>query len=113
MAAQRLRIDLVLAQNDVMGIGAKRAFEEAIIGPERDDWLGIPILGCDGVPSTGQTWVRTGQLTATVIVPPSAGRALSLMVQAIAKGASVTGHTFTAPVPFPAIEKLCPVKPAA
>jgi len=112
MAAQRLRIDLVLAQNDVMGMGAKKAIDENVIGPDRDDWLSLPTLGCDGVPMTGQTWVRTGQLTATVIVPPSAGKALTLMLQALQRGATITDHTFTAPVPFPEIDKLSPRKPA-
>lgn len=111
IAAQKVLIDLILAQNDVMGMGAKKAIEEIVVGPERDDWLGIPIIGCDGVPKTGQTWVRTGQLMATVIVPPSSGRALTLMTEALRKGTSITDHIFTAPVPFPEIEKLAPQRP--
>jgi ribose transport system substrate-binding protein len=111
IAAQKVRIDLILAQNDVMGMGAKKAIEEIVVGPERDDWLEIPIIGCDGVPKTGQTWVRTGQLMATVIVPPSSGRALTLMTEALRKGTSITDHIFTAPVPFPEIEKLAPQRP--
>ena len=113
MSAQKVRIDLVLAQNDVMGMGARKAFEEVVVGPERDEWLTIPIIGCDGVPKTGQAWVRAGHLTATVIVPPSADKALTMMTQALRKGAVITEHTFTAPVPFPEIEKLAPRKPAA
>jgi ribose transport system substrate-binding protein len=113
MAAQKLRIDLILAQNDVMGMGARKAIDETIVGPERDDWMGIPILGCDGVPSTGQTWVRTGQLTATVIVPASAGKALTMMAQALRRSAVITEHTFTAPTPFPETEKLAPRKPGS
>ena len=108
---QKVRIDLVLAQNDVMGMGAKKAIEESVVGPERDDWLAIPIIGCDGVPMTGQTWVRNGQLMATVIVPPSSANALTLMTGALRKGSTVTEHIFTAPVPFPEIEKLAPLKP--
>ncbi len=111
MAAQRLRIDLVLAQNDAMGMGAKKAIQEIVVGPERDNWLGIPITGCDGVPRTGQTWVRTGELKATVIVPPSSGKALTMMTDALRKGTTITEHIFTAPVPFPEIEKLTPLKP--
>lgn len=113
MAAQKLRIDLVLAQNDVMGMGAKKAIDENIVGPERDEWVGLPILGCDGVPKTGQVWVRTGLLTATVITPPTAGKAISLMVQALNKGDAMGRHIFIAPVPFPEIQKLTPRKPVA
>jgi ABC-type sugar transport system substrate-binding protein len=113
MSAQKVRIDLVLAQNDVMGMGAKKAFEEAVVGPERDDWLTIPIIGCDGVPKTGQAWVRTGHLTATVIVPPSADKALTMMTQALRTSTVTCEHKFTTPSPFPEIEKLAPRKPAA
>ncbi|HTT32400.1 MAG TPA: substrate-binding domain-containing protein [Methylomirabilota bacterium] len=112
MAAQRVRIDLVLAQNDVMGMGAKKAIEGNVPERDRDDWMGIPITGCDGVPKTGQTWVRSGQLTATVIVPPSAGKALTLMTRAILSGTPISDHVFVAPTPFPSIDKLTPRKPA-
>jgi len=112
MAAQRLRIDLIVAQNDAMGIGARKAIQETIADRDRDQWLGIPITGCDGVPRTGQTWVRTGQLTATVITPPSAGQALILMTQALRSGTSFPAHSFTTPAPFPAIEELAPRRPA-
>lgn len=111
MAAQRLRIDLVLAQNDAMGMGAKKAIEETVVDSDRDRWSGIPITGCDGVPRTGQTWVRIGQMTATVIIPPTTGKALALMTQVLKTGATVPEHTFTAPAPFPEIEKLTPRKP--
>jgi len=112
MAAQRLRIDLIVAQNDAMGIGARKAIDETIPDPERDQWFGIPIIGCDGVPRTGQAWVRTGQLAATVIVPPNTGEAMTLMAKALRSGTAVPEHSFTASAPFPAIEKLAPRHPA-
>ena len=112
MAAQRLRIDLIVAQNDAMGIGARKAIDETIPDPERDQWLSIPIIGCDGVPRTGQAWVRTGQLAATVIVPPNTGEAMTLMAKALRSGTAVPEHSFTASAPFPAIEKLAPGHPA-
>ena len=112
VAAQRLRIDLIVAQNDAMGIGARKAIEETIVDADRDHWLGIPITGCDGVPTTGQTWVRTGQLAATVVVPPSTGKAMTLMTEALRSGTTVPEHFFTTSSPFPAIEKLTPEDPA-
>jgi len=112
IAAQRLRIDLIVAQNDAMGIGARKAIEETIPDPEREQWLGIPIMGCDGVPRTGQTWVRTGQLAASVIVPPNTGEALTLMAKALRSGTVVPEHSYMTPTPFPAIEKLVPRRPA-
>lgn len=111
ISAQKVRVDLILAQNDVMGMGAKKAIDEAVTEMDRDDWSGIPILGVDGVPKTGQTWVRNGQLTATVIVPPSSDKALALMTRALLEKTIVPEHTFTAPVAFPEISKLSPRKP--
>jgi ABC-type sugar transport system substrate-binding protein len=89
-----------------MGIGARKAIEETIVDADRDHWLGIPITGCDGVPRTGQMWVRTGQLAATVVVPPSTGEALTLMTKALRMGTTVPRHFFTTSTPLPAIEKL-------
>lgn len=111
IAAQKVRIDLIVAQNDAMGIGARKAINEIILDADRDQWLGIPIIGCDGVPRTGQTWVRTGQLAATVIVPPNAGEAITLMTKALRSGATVPEHSFTTSAPFPGIEKLAPRAP--
>lgn len=113
MSTQKVRVDLILAQNDVMGMGARKAIEEALTGLQRDDWSGVPILGVDGVPKTGQAWVCGGKLTATVIVPPSAGKALTLMTRALHEKTTVHEHTYTVPVPFPAIAKLAPRKPGA
>ncbi len=111
MAAQRSRIDLIVAQNDAMGIGARKAIEETIVDADRDYWLGIPIIGCDGVPRTGQSWVRTGQLAATVVVPPNTGEAMTLMTKALRSGTTVPEHSLMTPTPFPAIEKLTPRGP--
>ena len=108
MAAQKVRIDLIVSQNDSMAMGARKAIQDTVADADRDQWLGIPITGCDGVPRTGQAWVRTGQLTATVITPPSAGQALSMMAKALLAGGSVPEHFLMPPAPFPPIEKLVP-----
>jgi len=108
MAAQKVRVDMIVSQNDSMGMGARKAIQDTVADADRDQWLGIPITGCDGVPRTGQAWVRSGQLTATVITPPSAGQALSMMAKALQSGASVPEHFLMPPVPFPPIEKLVP-----
>src|SRR5215467_6694089 len=111
MTAQKARIDLVLAQNDVMGMGARKAIEETVRGPERDDWLEIPVTGVDGVLKTGQAWVNSGKLAATVIVPASSGKALRLMAEALWKGTSIAEHIYTSPTTFPEIAKLTPKTP--
>jgi ribose transport system substrate-binding protein len=108
IAAQKVRIDLIVAQNDAMGMGARKAISDIILDADRDHWLAIPVIGCDGVPKTGQMWVRTGQLAATVIVPPSAGYAVTLMAKAMLSRASVPEHFVTTSEPFPAMDKLVP-----
>ena len=42
-----------------MAMGARKAFSE-ITESERARWMKIPITGCDGMPKTGQAWVRNG-----------------------------------------------------
>jgi ABC-type sugar transport system substrate-binding protein len=99
-------IDLVGAQNDAMAIGARKAFEDASQGEEREHWLRLPYTGVDGLPKTGQTWVRTGSLKATVIVPANAGQAISMIAEAIKSGSGVPERSYTVPTSFPPLEKL-------
>src|SRR6266705_3110960 len=56
--SQRAAIDLIGAQDDSMAVGARKAFEELANESERERWLKLPFTGCDGLPKTGQSWVR-------------------------------------------------------
>ena len=96
----------VVAQSDMMAMGARRAFEEVSDDSERQAWLALPFLGADGLPKTGQAWVLSNKLRSTVIIPLTAGRALRMMVDAIAKKKIPPEYLETAPQPFPAIEAL-------
>lgn len=109
-AAGKSTIDLVGAQNDVMAIGARRVFSTISNLDERDRWMHIPYLGVDGLPKTGQSWVRDGSLTATIIVPPNAGQAIQLLAAGLQSGKQVSERTFTVPQSMPAIDKLSPVQ---
>jgi ribose transport system substrate-binding protein len=99
-------IDLIGAQNDAMAIGARKVFEDITNLEEREQRLRIPYTGVDGLPKTGQTWVRTGTLKATVIVPPNAGQAISMIAEAIKTGSGVPERSYTVPSSFPPLEKL-------
>ena len=99
-------IDLVGAQNDAMAIGARKSFEDVANLAEREQWLRIPYTGVDGLPKTGQNWVRAGTLKATVIVPPNAGQAITMIVDATKTASSVPEHSYTVPSSFPELEKL-------
>lgn len=78
-------VDLVAAQDDSMAAGARKAFAELPQG-DRERWLKIPFIGCDGLPKTGQSWVRSGLLAATIFVPPNTDLALEMLTEAIRTG---------------------------
>jgi ribose transport system substrate-binding protein len=105
-AANKVQIDVVGAQNDLMAIGARKAFEGISNIADREKWLRLPFTGVDGLAKTGRAWVRTGKLAATVVVPTNAGEAISMLVEALKTGKDVPERSFTTPEPFPAIEKL-------
>jgi ABC-type sugar transport system substrate-binding protein len=108
--SQEARIDAIAAQDDSMAIGARKAFQDHTTGAARDRWLSAPFLGCDGVPKTGQTWVKSGLLAATVVIPPVTGKAIEILVNCFRGGLVVPEKTVVAPTPFPAIEQLAAAK---
>ena len=106
--SQRATIDLVAAQDDSMAMGARKAFEEMPNEMERERWLKIPFTGCDGLPKTGQSWIRSGLLAATVFVPPNAGQAIEMFVQAIQQKKRPPERVLTVPTSIPALTALKP-----
>ena len=62
MGTQKCLIDLITAQNDVMAVGARKALKDCANESDREILAKIPVTGCDGVPSTGQAWVRAGHM---------------------------------------------------
>lgn len=104
--SQRAAIDLISAQDDSMAMGARDAFKELTNEDERERWLKLPFTGCDGLPKTGQAWVRSGLLAATVFVPPNAGQAIELLVDALENRKTLAERITTTAVSIPAIEAL-------
>jgi len=111
--SRQLHIGLVAAQNDDMAIGARRAFEEISESRDRDSWLRLPFIGCDGVPRSGQEWVRQGRLSATVVAPPIAGEALQLLANALKAGSQPPDRTVVQPSSYPAVNELEKARAAA
>ncbi|HXY01528.1 MAG TPA: substrate-binding domain-containing protein [Candidatus Limnocylindrales bacterium] len=108
--SQKTPIDMVSSQNDVMAIGVRKAFQEMISDLDRERRLQIPFTGVDGVPKTGQAWVRSGLLAATIFLPPNTGKALELLVEAIQHSRIPEERVLIAPVSIPPLEKLGPHK---
>jgi len=104
--SRSLKVGMIASHNDDMAIGARRAFEELGDMSERDRWLRLPFIGCDGVPKSGQEWVRQGRLAATVVSPPLVGDALQLLSAAIKAGSQPPGRTLIAPHSFPPLKEL-------
>jgi ribose transport system substrate-binding protein len=103
--SQETRIDLVGAQDDSMAAGARKAFEE-IAGSDRERWLKIPFTGCDGLPKTGQAWVRSGVLAATIFIRPIADLALEMLTDAIRTGVQPPERKLIVPESVPSFEDL-------
>jgi ribose transport system substrate-binding protein len=106
--SQRANMDLIAAQDDSMAIGARQAFHELSSESERERWLKLPFLGCDGLPKTGQAWVHSGLLAATVFVPPNAGQAIEMLAGAMHDKKTLPESALTVPRSIPAISELRP-----
>jgi ribose transport system substrate-binding protein len=104
--SQKTSIDLIAAQDDSMAMGARKAFQELPNENEREHWLKLPFLGCDGLPKTGQSWVRSGLLAATVFVPPNAGQAIEILFQALQNKKQPPERALTVPASIPPLDAL-------
>jgi ribose transport system substrate-binding protein len=104
--SRQLNVSMIACQNDDMAMGARRAFEELGDLRERDTWLRLPITGCDGLPRSGQEWVRQGRLAATVVSPPLVGNAIHMLASALNAGSQPPERTVVAPNSFPSLKEL-------
>ncbi|MGA8621072.1 MAG: substrate-binding domain-containing protein [Candidatus Sulfotelmatobacter sp.] len=103
--SQQSLIDLVGAQDDSMAAGARKAFAEIAEG-ERQRWLKIPFTGCDGLPKTGQSWVRSGLLAATIYIRTNTDLALEMLTAAIRSGSQPPERKVIIPDSVPSLEEL-------
>ncbi len=104
--SQKAAIDLIGAQDDSMALGARKAFQEISDESGRERWLKLPFTGCDGLPKTGEAWVRSGILAATVFVPPNAGQAMEMLAEALQKHEKLPALTRTIPESIPLLASL-------
>jgi ABC-type sugar transport system substrate-binding protein len=104
--SRTLQLEAIIAQDDSMAMGARKAFQDISDMGQRDRWLSLPFTGCDGMPKTGQAWVRNGLLAGTVIVPANAGLALEMLNKAIQGRIMPPERTFTEVRSYPTIEEM-------
>ena len=93
--------DLVGAQNDLMALGARKA----LVG-QRKEWTRLPFTGCDGLPEGGQHLVSVKQLSATVVIPSSAGPAVELVARFLRGGEAPPLKRVLPPRSYPPVEEL-------
>ncbi len=103
--SRQLQIRAVVSQNDAMAIGARKALID-LTERDHEAWFNVPFLGCDGLPHTGQEWIRKGMLQATIIIPPSAGLALELLVNSVRSGSLPTALTLVHATSYPPVSEL-------
>lgn len=104
--AHKEQIDLVAAQGDMLAMGARQELHEQANSLERPEWIRARFTGVDGLPRGGRSWVESGILAATVVVPPNAGDALAMLVKSLETGTQPPEATYTAPASWPSIEAL-------
>ncbi|HUI50887.1 MAG TPA: sugar ABC transporter substrate-binding protein [Terriglobales bacterium] len=108
--SKKAAVDLVAAQDDSMAIGARKAFQEIPSEIEKERWLATPFIGIDGLPKTGQAWVRSGLLRATIFSPPNTGQAIEMLVDALQNGKAQPERAITQAVSIPELDGLRPKK---
>jgi ribose transport system substrate-binding protein len=104
--SKKAQIDMIVAQNDDMAMGARKAFQQHADAEVRDKWLSLPFSGCDGLPKTGQAFVRSGLLAATIVIPPNTSVAMEIFAQSLQSGKQPSELVLTTPVSFPPIDEL-------
>jgi ABC-type sugar transport system substrate-binding protein len=102
--SQESHVDLLGAQDDSMAMGARKAFNE-IAEAARARWMKIPVTGCDGMPKTGQAWVKNSTLAATIFIRPITDLAIEMLVDAF-KGSALPDNRVTQPESVPSLAEL-------
>lgn len=97
---------VVAAQNDSMAYGARLALVEASANAAGFGLTKIPILGCDGAPAYGHRLVVERALSATVIIPSPASRAIDELVAVLAGWRPPVSDICLSVSPFPELAVL-------
>lgn len=100
-------LDLVVCQNDAMAAGVRAALAEQAAASGRAELRDLPVIGCDGLEDEGQAMVARGDLTATVVMPPTTPAALETLEAWWEKGERPE-TIFVDATSFPPLEKLKP-----
>lgn len=101
-AAHEGALHAIVCQNDPMAVGARRALVRLSRERNKPEWRRMPLLGVDGLLTEGRRLVDERALVATVIVPPTSGRAVELLAKAWQSQTPVPQKVVLEPKPYPA-----------
>lgn len=73
--------ELIVCHNDAMAQGARAAIAKETARRGAPALMRIAILGCDGLPEEGQTWVARQEQTATVVLPTTTRVAIEALAR--------------------------------
>lgn len=97
---------LIGAQNDDMAVGGRKAAAEMAEILDQAALRDIPSTGVDGTPEYGIRLVNEKTLAATVVMPPTTGKAVERMVTAL-RGGAPPPAVITVPVTsYPDLEQI-------
>jgi ABC-type sugar transport system substrate-binding protein len=102
-SAEAFQPEIVAAQNDLMGIGVRKA-----LTTNRPDWAAIPYLGCDGLVEGGRRQVDEGNFAGTVIAPSNTGPALEHLKRWLDTGEVPPRETVLSPESYPPVGEMQP-----
>jgi ABC-type sugar transport system substrate-binding protein len=105
---------VVGAQNDDMAMGARAALVAAAVRMNQPELEFVPVTGSDGTMSQGQKWVMNRDLRATVVMPPTIGKAVDVVALALNSAKIPTGDISVdeRAYSFPDLELIAPPEPA-
>jgi ABC-type sugar transport system substrate-binding protein len=96
-----IKVDVIAAQNDELGLGARSAIEAIGNSEHRKVLSAAAILGVDACPGYGRKAVDQGRLTASVTTPANTGEAIRALNKFWATGIPVRLKALTPPSPYP------------
>jgi ABC-type sugar transport system substrate-binding protein len=98
-------VDLICSQNTDFILGARRAFDTFVNGPDRERWLKLPCIGA-GIPSQAKPLVDKGVLAAAVLTSLTMDTALEMLVKAMQTGSQPAELTIMPASSYPSLEEL-------
>jgi ABC-type sugar transport system substrate-binding protein len=97
----RVKVDFICCQNDVMAVGVRRAIELLAKELGRPELLKIPITGVDGIPSYGLRLIDEGLLTATVVMPRTGQASVQHIARALKDSEPIPAEEILASYSYP------------